>query len=168
MLEKGETVIYGPHGVCHVEGTVEKNLSNGKHEYYVLKPVYQSASTLFVPTDSEKLLSTIKSILSPDEIDSLLHDVKDEEPQWIENENIRKQTFSEIISSGDRFRLLLLIKAVYRHKKEVENAGKKLHQSDERSFREAEKLLYDEFAVALNINPSDVLDYIMSKINKAG
>ncbi|MCD7775095.1 MAG: hypothetical protein LUH40_05910 [Clostridiales bacterium] len=124
MIEQGMTVLYGSHGVCRVEGKVVQNLSNGKHEYYVLKPVYQASSTLFIPTDSEQLLSTVKEILSPDEIDDLLHSVKDEEPQWIENENIRKQSFSEILASGDRFRILMLIKSVYKHKTEVETAGK--------------------------------------------
>lgn len=46
------------------------------------------------------------------------------------------------------------------------SSGKKLHACDERFFRDAEKMLYEEFAAALNIDKEGVLPFILSKIKK--
>ena len=59
-----------------------------------------------------------------------------------------------------------MIKAIRLHKTEREESGKRLHQSDEAFLKEAEALIYEEFAVVLGIEPVEVLDYIMDEISK--
>jgi RNA polymerase-interacting CarD/CdnL/TRCF family regulator len=43
--------------------------------------------------------------------------------------------------------------------------GKKLRSSEETLLQRAEKLLFGEFAWVLGINPSEVVDFIKSRIN---
>ena len=61
-----------------------------------------------------------------------------------------------------------LLYTSYQHKREQEQKGRKLHISDERFFREAEKMLYDEFALVLHIQPDQVLPFILEQIQLAG
>ena len=44
--------------------------------------------------------------------------------------------------------------------------GKKMYASDEKLMREAEKLIYEEFATVLNIKPDKVVDYIVKKFEE--
>ena len=87
-----------------------------------------------------------------------------EKPNWIENEQERKAKYKEIIAKGDRRELIRLIKSVYLHGQKLKLTGKKLHVVDERFLKEAERLLYDEFAHVLKIetHPSDTLYHAAS------
>ena len=46
------------------------------------------------------------------------------------------------------------------------SAMRSLRVSDEAFLKEAEALIYEEFAVVLGIEPVKVLDYIMDEISK--
>ncbi len=161
-----EIVVYGTTGVCRIDGITEKDFGNKKGNYYVLKPLYQNSSTVFVPVDNEKLVNKFRKVLSATDIYALIEAMKEETDVWIENETERKNAYREIISSGDRRELVRLIKTLYLHQQEQLKNGKKLHLSDERFMKEAEKLLYDEFAAVLNIKQEQVLPLIMERIQK--
>lgn len=164
MLEMNDIVSYGAQGVCRITGLTEKHFGDVTMEYYVLEPVYQKNSTIFVPINNDKLVAKMRKILSADEVYELIRTVPDQQVEWIEDENQRKQQYQEILSSGDKRRLMRTIKALYTHRKEQYAKGKKLHQCDERFFKEAEDLLYNEFALVLDIKPDQVLPFIIGQI----
>ena len=87
---------------------------------------------------------------------------------WIDDENKRKEFFHNILVEGDRRKLIMMIKTIYLHQQEqFKNNKRKLHISDERFFKDAEKLLYDEFAYVLGIEPHQVIDFIHKEINSS-
>ena len=60
-----------------------------------------------------------------------------------------------------------MIKAIYAHKLQREAEGKRLHLSDERFFKDAEQLLYNEFQYVLDISSKDeMMAYILARIEK--
>lgn len=164
MYQINDTVLYGTHGVCQIAEITQQSFGNPTKTYYVLKPVHNPSSTIYVPVDSEALTSKIRQVLSREEIYELIHSMPYEESYWIENEPERKERYREIIAKGDRHELIQMLKALYHHQQQQALRGKKLHAADERYFKEAEKLLYDEFALVLNIKPSQVLPFIMEQI----
>ena len=58
----------------------------------------------------------------------------------------------------------VLIHTLYLNKRKRESDGKKMYVSDERIMKEAEKLIYEEFAAVLNIKPGQVVEYIVNKM----
>ena len=58
-----------------------------------------------------------------------------------------------------------MIRELYIHKQEQLKNGKKMHISDEQFMKEAEKLLYSEFSLVLNIRVDEVPSFISSRIN---
>ena len=46
--------------------------------------------------------------------------------------------------------------------------GKHLRAADERFFKEAERMLYDEFALVLGMEPEEVLPFILERIQDEG
>ena len=112
MYNKNDIVLYGNQGVCKVFDIVEKEMANEVNEYYVLKPVNDVHSTVYVPTQNEKLTSKMKKILSVEEIYDLINDMPNEKEIWIDDFNERKETYSKILYSGDRKELIRLIKTL--------------------------------------------------------
>lgn len=159
-----DTILYGSHGVCRITGIEEKNFSGNLVKYYVLCPVYSENSTIYVPVDNEKLAGKMRRVLTPEEIYQIIRVMPQEESFWIEEENERKEKYKEILARGDRLELVKMIKALYYHQQEQHAKGRRLHTADEHFFREAEKLLYDEFALVLHIKPEQVLPFIMEQV----
>ncbi|MBQ8550372.1 MAG: CarD family transcriptional regulator [Clostridia bacterium] len=166
MFDIGDTVLYGATGVCKIDSTVEREIFGEKKEYFVLKPISQDKSTVFVPTDNEALRAKMRKILSADEIDDIIKEVKTLPDIWEENDALRREMYSEIIHSGDRKKVMLLIRTLYTVQQQRYKEGKRLHLSDDRFLSEAERLLYDEFSTVLGIENSDVVPYIIAKTGK--
>lgn len=165
MYQVNDTVIYGTNGICKIIDITDKDFSGVQKEYYILKPFSNMNSTIYVPLNNELLVKKMRRVLSAEEIYNIIHSMPTEEMIWIEDENERKAQYKQIISQGDRIKLVKMIKALYQHQQELQMKGKKLHVSDERFFKEAENLLYDEFAVVLKIDSKDVLPFILSNVN---
>ena len=60
-----------------------------------------------------------------------------------------------------------MIKALYFHQREQQKNGRRLHITDERFMKEAEKMLYEEFAYVLNIRKDQVLPFILNQVQVA-
>ena len=84
---------------------------------------------------------------------------------WVENENERKLRFKEILSCGDRLAVAGLIRTLCEHRLNQEKTGKKMHLSDERFLKDAERLLYDEIAHVMEIEPNQVIGLIGNRLN---
>ena len=61
-----------------------------------------------------------------------------------------------------------MIQALFIHKKEREAQGKRMHLSDERFMKDAEQLLYHEWQYVLNVNKTELMDYIFRRIEGNG
>lgn len=164
MHSVNETILYGAHGICRIADIEEHDFTGTRKEYYVLKPVKDEKSTIYVCVHNEKAVQQMRQIMSADEIYQMIRNMPQEPSRWIENKNERNEKYREILSSGDRQALVQMIKALYLHRQQQKAVGKKMHLTDEKFFKEAEKMLYDEFAVVLNIRPDQVLPFIMGQL----
>lgn len=160
MFKVNDLVQYGSDGVCRISQIAERDFRDRKVKYYVLNPVFNDRATLYVPVDNEALVSRMRYALSADEIISMIRDSSIENCPWIENESERKARFKEIISSGRCDQLISMIRTLYLHQQDQKALGKRMHMSDERLFRDAERVFYDEYAAALGIRPDEALSHI--------
>ena len=160
MLDIGQTVLYGANGVCRIEDITVKSVGKQKMEYYVLKPVDSESSTLFVPTANEALVKKIRSVLSESEIRGILADRQACE-DWNDNKIVRSEHFKDIIARGDSSELVRMIRLLHLHAQQQLARGKRLHISDERFLKEAEKMVCGEFALVLNVSRDDVIELIL-------
>lgn len=167
MHNVDDMVMYGSQGICKIVEISEQDLFGDTSEYYVLKPLYDEKSTVFIPTQNESLTSKMKKILSQEEIYSLIKEMPDEDDIWIENETQRREKYKEILSAGDRFDLVRLIRDLSLRKQAQKLKGKKLHLSDERFMNEAEKMICEEFSHVLQINKAEVIPFIFDTIPMA-
>ncbi len=164
MYSINDTVLYGANGVCRVSDICQKEFSGTAKDYYILRPISNEALTIFVPVNNKLLTDKIKRILSQKEICELISSLSNEPISWIEDDMERKEHYRSVLLSGNRRETLKMIRELYIHKQEQQSKGKKMHLSDEQFLKEAEKLLYSEFSLVLNIKEDEVPSFIAERI----
>ncbi len=160
MLKVNDIVLYGTTGVCTVDSIEDKKIGKVTRKYYVLKPKAQSSSTVFLPADNEQLLGKVREVVSVEDIKCMLGSMSSEPNIWIDDDGDRKTEFGNIVSSGDRKKCLVLLRTLHSRQKFLAEKGKRLHLADERIFKEAERLINDEFSYVLGISPEEVKTFI--------
>lgn len=167
MFEKGETVVYGALGICVIEDIREESFGDLKGEvkkYYILRPLKESSSTLFVPVDNKNLTDKIKRVLTENELELLLEEVRSCENDWIDNERERSAKCGEIVKSGDRVNILGMIKSFHDKKSELNENGKKLRMADDKLLNAAKKVVEEEFSYITGVDKDDISEYIMNRM----
>ena len=166
MFEIGDNIVCGSNGVCTVEDIGPLRLSSATkgRMYYTLKPVYDSAGTVFVPVDNDKIV--LRFVLSKDEVMDLIRSIPTIDKLWITDEKKREQEYKDAISSCDCRKLIQIIKTLHSRMQKRLESGKKVTAVDDRYFRMAQEHLYEEFALALNISRDECEDYIRDFIEK--
>lgn len=153
MFQVGEKVLYGIHGVCMITGTEERVVDRKRIEYLVLEPTDQEGTKYLIPSGNPTAIGKLNRILNADELLKLLSSDGVRENGWISEENQRKQTYRELIGSGDIERLARMVRALYIRKNSQLAAGKKFHQCDENFLRDAEKIIISEMTLVLEQTP---------------
>ena len=102
--------------------------------------------------------------MTKDELLALIRELPDQQVQCDPSPDARKQYYSETLKRGDHRELLRMVKAIYDFKKKRHAVGKRLSGFDEAAMREAENMLYTEFALVLDIQPKDVVPFIRREL----
>lgn len=155
MYNIGQKVLYGANGVCVIDGVTEKKIGRSKLEYYVLKPMGSSGSTLFIPTANETLIGKLRSVLTPGQIESALESSLPEE--WEDDKQLRLEGFRNIIARADFSELISLIRTITEHARAVQQKGKRLHVADEKILKEAEKMVCEEIETVLGVDKEEAV-----------
>lgn len=156
----GTYVMYGKTGVCLVK---EKTTMAGAL-YYVLAPVGDSRSSVYVPGNNPELLARMRPLLTRDEIDALLSDVDTVRMAWIDDRNERAMLYRAVTGGGDRKELIRLLACLMRKKQERIAMGKRLSSMDEGFLQECVRLVQEEFSMVLGIAAREVGPYIQERL----
>ncbi len=164
MFQVNDKIHYGGSGVCFVQEIKTMRFGRTREQYYVLKPVYQNSSLIYVPVDNPQLVGKMRTVLTKQEVEDLIREMPQIETAWEDDPQQRKTQFDNLLRSNRCSDLVVLIKTLMEHKERRQSIGKTLHVADETYLREARRLLFDEFAGALGILPSQVDEYIQEKL----
>ena len=165
MFEIGNLVMYGIHGVCKIVDKELRTIDRKKMEYLVLEPVNQNSSRFYVPSGNPNAMAKLRRLMTRQELEALLVSGDIRQPCWIEDENLRKQHYRDLVSTGDRVALLQMLYTLYRHRESQLSSGRKFHLCDENFLRDAQRLIETEFAAVLGIPAAQVRDYVMDKLS---
>lgn len=163
MFKINDTVMYGRNGACKIKDIQREKFGDAEKEYYIMTPIYESNSTVYVPVDGAE--GKLKKLLSKSEIASAINDAARQEAVWIEDSRRRREAASAVLKSGSHADVIALVKLYHAKKDEFEAVNKKFFVADDRALQEAESLLYQEFSVVLNIEKKDVFPLVSGKID---
>jgi CarD family transcriptional regulator len=166
LLDVNDVVMYAREGLCVITEISQREIGDGRKKYYKLKHIFDDGSTIFIPVSNESLMSKIRPILSVGEIHEIIKRMPEAEPIRLEaySDTTRKAEYKELLANGDIEDVVKLIKTLYMRHQTREHEGKSAYVSDKKFMKHAEKLLYEEFAYVLGIEPNQVVSYIAERI----
>ena len=160
MFEIGEYIVYGMSGVCKVEAVGPMSMTgvDSDKEYYTLTPPYSRGSKVFIPVDNQKIV--MRKVVDKVEACELIDEMKEIEGIQEESDKNREIAYKEAIKSCDCRQWIRVINTVMNRKEERLAQGKKMSACDERYLKSAQDNLYGEFAISLNLEKSEVEEFI--------
>ena len=166
QLSVGQCVCYGGTGVCRVERIETVPFPDEQHmrKCCELKPVGNPSMAILVPLDNAALCAKIKPLLSKQEIDRMISALPDLPSLWMEERKQRAAEFRRILSAGDAQTLLQLLYTLKQQREILRQNGKKLASADLLVWKEAVRVIDEEFAYSLGIRQQDVLAYISDQL----
>lgn len=165
MFKIGSYVVYKSEGVCAISDVRAEDFGTPGEQYYILTPLNDPKSTLFVPVANEKLTSLMRRLMSAEEINELAAAAREESMEWIADSRSRSNVFKEILALGDRRQLAVLARTLAERIAETLASGKKAGSTETGALRRAERMLYEEFSATTDISsPEDVLPFLRGEI----
>lgn len=163
MFEVNDYVVYNSRGIYKiVDITKEMDIDDIETEYYVLQPAFGHNLTIKTPVNNPKVM--MRGVITKDDVLSLIAEMPEHETIWINDVKKRSENFKAALKTGECEEWIKVIKTLHLEKKKKEVHGKKLLKLEEDILKAAENHLYEEFAIALNISPDEVLPFILDNI----
>lgn len=163
MFNVNDYIMYGTTGVCQITDIKKgKVAGNAEAEYYILNPVYEKNTTIMIPVNNQKVFMRI--LITRQDIEKLIEQIPLIKGTWINDDRMRNKEFKEALHTGKCEELIRLIKEIGLKREEKMEIGKKLRKSDEDIIKSAEKLLFEEFSISLQIPIEKVKQYILAHI----
>lgn len=167
MFQPGDMVVYGTTGVCRVEEITRPNMSgvDRNKPYYLLKPLFQDG-VIYTPVKNGKV--SIRPVISAEEAEALIDLIPHMRAEVCHAPTLQAlaQHYQTVVRSHDCRDLIELMMSIYAKRCQVEAQKRRLGMVDERYMKQAERLLYGEFSVALNIPIDEVQPYIARRVDE--
>lgn len=165
MLNIGECVIYGSHGLCRVDDIlVPSFLERGKEkEYYQMVSAVDAGSVLYVPVDGAE--DRIRDVIGTDDAESLIDEIVETPFLELPEGKKAEPAIMEVIKRNLTDEMMSLVKSLRRIKAVREAEGKKFAALNEKYLNMAEKLLYTELAFSLKTEKDDIKTRVVDELS---
>ncbi len=149
MFNNGDFVIKSGSGICRIHDTVELDLFDDGNIrlYYIVIPVEDKGSRLYVPTDS--CANNIRHVLNETQALDVIRSIPSIKALEFENEKQRELKYKEAVKSCEPETLVAILKSMNARRNMRLEQGKKSFAIDEHFFKLAQNNLYSELAFAL-------------------
>lgn len=166
LYSVGDVIVYGSIGVCRVEaiGVPPVEAADAERTYYTLVPLYKGGH-IYAPVDTSTYM---RPVLSRAEALSLIRDIPSVDESTFETSQLGllREHYQALLGSHDCLDLVHVIKSVYVKRRSLVENGKSLGQVEAQYVRQAEEMLYDELAVALDVPREEVKTYVEEAVDR--
>jgi CarD family transcriptional regulator len=166
MLNIGECVIYGSHGLCQIrEILVPSFLERGKEkQYYMMISAVDAGSVLYVPVEGAE--DKIREVTGADNAEDLIEDIEEVDEIVLPEGKKAEPAILEIIKRNDVEEMMGLVKSLRKIKATREAQGKRFATLNERYLNLAEKLLYTELAYSLETEKETIKRRVLEMLSE--
>lgn len=160
MFKVNDKVVHSREGLSTIVGTTKM----GDNEYFVIHADRGSGENIYVLINNTGKL--IREIMNKDEALKVIDYMKTIEAEFIANTKQRRDIYRRKLLSGDVLDLAYLSRQLYFYYFYNENGQPvRLGPTDIQILKDAELILFDEFALSFGINREDVGQYIKKLLN---
>lgn len=109
----------------------------------------------------------MRQVLTKEEAEKLIEQIPTIEPLWVSDEKNRENIYKAALRTCDCREWIKIIKTLYLRKMSRIAEGKKVTVSDGKYLHMAEERLYEELALALDMDKDDVVEYIIRHVEQS-
>lgn len=158
MFKINDYVVY-KKDVCKIIDVKEKQFNN--QNYFVLAPIDDNSLKIDVPVDNR--CGYLRELITKDEVQKIIQDIPNIE--IIKNNDKMIETeYRNLLNSNKHRDLIKIIKTTYLRNKERLDSNKKVRDKDLQYFELAEKYLYNEFSIVLNLTYEETKNFVITKV----
>lgn len=158
MYNIGDYVVY-LRDVCKISDIKRKYMND--MNYYILIPVNDNSLKLSIPTNNK----CIRNLITKEKVKKIIDNILNIEILLLDDKNIEIE-YKRLLTTGLHEDLIKIIKTSYLRNKERLDNKKKISDKDKTYFELAEKYLYTEFSIVLNMSFDETRDYIIENVMK--
>ena len=162
MYKIDDYVMYR-HDVCKIKDIRENKLT-GK-TYYVMTPLDDESLIIDIPVEDK--MGFLRDIISKEEAEKLISNIPCIEPLNGISDKDLVFLYKELINTGTHENLIKIIKTTYLRNEERINNNRKISEKDNTYFKLAEKYLYNELSISLDMTVDEVKNYIIKVVNES-
>ncbi len=160
MFKINEYVVY-KCDVCKISKFKYNNINN--KDYYVLEPVEDESLTIEVP--KKKGNEHFRALISKKDIQNIIKEIPNV-TVIKENNRMIEREYKKLLKTGQHLDLIKIIKTAHLRNKEREDEGKKTTEKDNKYIKLAEKSLYNEFSLVLEMSYDETKKYVSQEVTK--
>lgn len=167
MFSIGDYMVYGINGVCLVQDICASPFDKkDARTFYLLKPLGSTAgSVIYTPTDNVQV--PMRPLMTRKQAQELIDRMPEILPMEIPTEKMRRDLYKQAMHSCDPVQYVSLIKTVYRRRQDMMQQHKRLSETDSDFERNAKLSLYHELSVVLDLQFSDMEQYLIARLQTA-
>lgn len=157
MYKSGDYVVHNGHGVCLI---IEKiHNENLNKDFYKLETIHNKMS-IMMPMD--KVEDFLRPILTKVEMTEALNNSFLVSSEYIKDNKERKIHFQNLVLSKDINDTIKLLKELYHLAEEKKKEKKSLGSFDSQFLQQAERKLFNEIAITMDITSMEARTYFYS------
>ena len=160
MFEKGSNVMY-KQDVCKIKDIRKNSFTN--LDCYILEPLFDASLTISVPVDNKN--GYLRNLLTKKEVEELIKEIPDISIISTDIRNMENE-YRNLIHTGKHSDLIRIIKTTYLRNKQRQDNKRNIGEKDKEYFNKAEKYLYNELSVVLNMPYDETKEYITQKVKE--
>lgn len=155
MFEKHAYVFHESGGVCRIVDICKAPLENmpSNRDYYVLRPLQDDNSMIYVPTDSDRIF--LRRLLTREESEALLAQIASVEIIKEENSKLLRNRYVEAMRTHEPIEWVRVIKTVEARMVLLASRSQRLSETERSHMERAKRHLKGELSVSLEISESD-------------
>ncbi|MEI4769997.1 CarD family transcriptional regulator [Psychrobacillus sp. FJAT-51614] len=165
MFNVGDLIIYSAHGICHIDDICEKTYNDVTKKYYVLHPLDNAKVSINIPVDSHTVV--MLDMLDQDEAKVIMELFKSPGVSWIENNNLRKKTYTDIINTGDRREISKILNTLMRKKMETDLTKEKLLDQDIQQMYSIQQILFRDLSHSLHTSVESIRQQVSHSLKSS-
>ena len=165
MLNVGDCVIYGSHGLCKVRDIlVPAFLEKGNEkQYYMMVSAVDAGSVIYVPVEGAE--DKVRDVMSADDAEELICEIEDVDELDLPDGKKAEPEITGIIKRNIADEMMSLVKSLHKIKAMREAEGKKFAALNEKYLNMAEKLLYTEMAFSLKTEKETIKNRVIEVLS---
>lgn len=161
MLKVGEYLVYR-RDVCKLLEIKKNNLNN--LDYYVFTPLSDASLKIEVPISNEN--KNLRPLISKEQVEEIIKEIPNVDVLDCDDNRLIEGEYKKLINSGKIIDLIKIIRTTYLRNKEKMDQKKKLNTKDSNYFSLAEKYLYQEFSIVLDMSYDETKKYVIKEVEK--